>query len=98
MKGGEHGADVIRYRQKRPHRNVHQPLRRRRQVLWTASPIRRRSGNRPLPPARKPDHNEVRAAAGAAIADRETAAIQGMPRINDPDMSDSPVDVRGIMR
>jgi hypothetical protein len=28
-----------------------------------------------------------------AIADRETAPIKGMPRINDPDMSDSPVDV-----
>ena len=94
----EHGTDVIRYRQKHPHRNVHLSLDRRRRVLWTAPPIRRLSGYRPLPPIRKPNHDEGRTAARATIADRETAPIKGMPRINDPHVSDSPVDVRGIMR
>ena len=88
--------DIFTTRQ--PDAVMHLSLDRRRRVLWTVPPIRRRSGYRPLPPIRKPNHDEGRTAARAMIADRETAPIKGMPRINDPHVSDSPVDVRGIMR
>ena len=98
MTGGEHGANVIRQLQTRTHRNVQAPLCGRSGSRQTRSQIRGRTPDCAFPPVRQPHNDQTRTAARAAIADRQATAIKRVMRINDPDLSDSPVNICGIMR
>ena len=56
------------------------------------------SRDRPLSSVRQTDDYQIRPTPGPTITDQQTTAIQGVMRINHPDMSDSPVKLHGIMR
>ncbi len=92
----QHGPDVIRQWQKRPHRNVRVATRPRRPTIGRHCEIRCGSEYRALPAVRQPDNDQLRPASRPAIADRKAAAIQGMMRVNDLDLSDSPIKFCGI--
>ena len=98
MTGGEHGADVIRQRQKCAHRNVQAPVCGRSGVFQIRSQIRGRTQDRTFPPVRQPHNDQTRTTSRTAITDGKATAIKRVMRVNDPDLSDSPVNICGIMR
>ena len=83
--------DVIRQGQKRAHRNVCQTTRSRHQIFGRWREGGGCTGDRALPPVRQPDDDQRWPSSGASFAHRKAAAIQRMMRVNDPDLSDSPV-------
>jgi hypothetical protein len=97
MAGGEHDPDVIRQRQKRAHRNSHLSLHQQRRGVRPRNQIRRRTCDRPLSSVRQTDDDQTRTTTGPAITDRQAAAKQRVTGINHPDLSDSPLNVHGIM-
>jgi hypothetical protein len=97
MAGGEHDPDVIRQRQNRAHRNSYLPLDGQRCGLRPWNQIRRRTCDRPLSSVRQTDNDQTRTTTGQTITDRQAAAKQRVAGINHPDLSDSPLDVHGIM-
>jgi len=84
-------VDVIRQGQKRAHRNVCQTTRSRHQIFGRWREGGGCTGDRALPPVRQPDDDQRWPSSGASFAHRKAAAIQRMMRVNDPDLSDSPV-------
>jgi hypothetical protein len=98
MTGGEHGANVIRQRQKRAHRNVQALVCGRSGFVQTGIQIRRRTPDCTFSPVRQLHNDQTGTASRTATTDGQATAIQRVMRINDPDLSDSPVNICGIMR
>lgn len=91
MPGGQHSADVIRQGLERAHRNVRRTTRDRRPIVRRRQVGRRRTGYRALPPIGQPDDDQSGPAPRAPITDRIAAPIKRMLRVNDTDLSDSPI-------
>jgi hypothetical protein len=91
MPGGQHSADVIRQGQERAHRNVRLTTRGRRPIIRRRRGARGRAGYRALPPVGQPDEDQSGPAPRTPIADRVAAPIKRMLRVNDTDLSDSPI-------
>ena len=94
--GGEHSTHVIRQRQKRAHRNVRMTTRCCRLTVGCRCKDRGGPGDCALPAVRQPDDDQPWPSPRASVADRKAIAIQGMMRVNDPDLSDSTVKRCGI--
>jgi hypothetical protein len=99
MSGGEHSTDVIRQRQQRAHRNVHQTTRNCcRQIVGRRCRSRRRSRYPSFPAIWQLNDDQPRSPSRASTADRKALAIKRMVRINHPHLSDSPVKRCGITK
>ena len=98
MPGGEHSSHVIRQRQKRAHRNVCLTTRWRCPIVGCRCNSRGRTRDCALTPVRQPDDDQRRSPPRPSVADRKALAIQGMMRINDPDLSNSSVKRCGISK
>ena len=70
--------------------------RRRRMIVGCCGKIRRRTGYRAFSTVRQLDDDQPRTASRPPINDRKAVAVQRMTRINNSDLSNSPVKRRGI--